>query len=473
MPQVEKRNKIIKYFVIAIDVVAINLFFLIFSFFIWGKISSTPVFGSDVEIDVILSSLSISYIITSIFNKVILYHRRIRLDQIALGSFKNMVLFFFVWFAISSLMIPHVDIAKPLIYFFCFATVAMIALRIILRTTLMYLRKTGRNQCDVVYLGSSLNMQELYDEMTLRLTTGYKIHGYFDKEPNPEFDQKCKYLGDNSEALEYIKKNKIDRVYCGLTSSYGKDVIVPIINYCEGHVIRFFSIPNLRNYFHRRVTLEMFSNVPMLSIHPEPLSSTVNSGIKRTFDFFFSLVVCAVVVLPAYIIVGIITKITNPGSIIFSQQRHGLDGKEFTCYKFRSMKVNADSDKVQATKDDPRKTKFGDFIRRTSIDELPQFWNVLKGDMSVVGPRPHMVAHTKEYSKIIGTYMVRHYIKPGITGWAQVTGLRGETKELSDMQGRVKADIWYLEHWTFILDLYIIYKTFANIVSKKDKTTAY
>ena len=128
------------------------------------------------------------------------------------------------------------------------------------------------------------------------------------------------------------------------------------------------------------------------------------------------------------------------------------------------MKVNKDADKIQATKNDPRKTKFGDFMRKTNIDELPQLINVFLGDMSLVGPRPHMLKHTEEYSQLIDNYMVRHFVKPGITGWAQVTGFRGETKELHQMEGRVKADIWYLEHWSFLLDLLCIYKTFANVI---------
>lgn len=135
------------------------------------------------------------------------------------------------------------------------------------------------------------------------------------------------------------------------------------------------------------------------------------------------------------------------------------------------MRVNKDSDKVQATLNDPRKTRLGNFMRKTSIDELPQFINVLLGDMSVVGPRPHMLKHTEEYSKLIDKYMVRHLVKPGITGWAQVTGFRGETKELWQMEGRVERDIWYLEHWTFMLDLYIIYKTVKNAVKGEKKPT--
>lgn len=153
-----------------------------------------------------------------------------------------------------------------------------------------------------------------------------------------------------------------------------------------------------------------------------------------------------------------------PGPIFFRQKRNGLNDKEFYCYKFRSMKVNAEADTLQATKDDPRKTRWGNIMRKTNIDELPQFINVLLGDMSIVGPRPHMLKHTEEYSKLINKYMVRHFVKPGITGWSQVTGYRGETKELKDMEGRVIGDIWYIEHWSFWLDIYIIYKTVRNAI---------
>lgn len=165
-----------------------------------------------------------------------------------------------------------------------------------------------------------------------------------------------------------------------------------------------------------------------------------------------------------YLIIGTAIKITSPGPIFFKQKRSGEAGKEFWCYKFRSMRVNKDSDTMQATKNDPRKTKLGNFLRKSNIDELPQFINVLLGSMSVVGPRPHMLKHTEEYSKLVDKYMVRHLIKPGITGWAQINGFRGETKELWQMEGRVERDIWYLEHWTFMLDLYIIYKTVKNLI---------
>lgn len=155
--------------------------------------------------------------------------------------------------------------------------------------------------------------------------------------------------------------------------------------------------------------------------------------------------------------------VEKSSEFFFKQRRTGLDGRDFECYKFRSMHVNKDADRLQATKDAPCKYPFGNLMRKTNIDELPQFWNVLKGDMSVVGPRTHMLAHTWQYSQLIDKYMVRHFVKPGVTGWAQVTGFRGETKEVWQMEGRIERDIWYIQHWSFWLDLRIIWMTFKTI----------
>jgi putative colanic acid biosynthesis UDP-glucose lipid carrier transferase len=189
--------------------------------------------------------------------------------------------------------------------------------------------------------------------------------------------------------------------------------------------------------------------------------------LKRLTDILLSVIflVPTVLLLP---FIAVIIKCQSPGPVFFRQRRTGLDGREFWCWKFRSMHVNNTADSQQATKDDPRKFPFGDFMRKTNIDELPQFWNVLRGDMSIVGPRPHMLAHTEQYDKLIDKYMVRHFVKPGITGWAQVTGFRGETRELWQMEGRVERDIWYMQHWSLWLDLRIIWLTFKTIF-KRDK----
>ena len=228
-------------------------------------------------------------------------------------------------------------------------------------------------------------------------------------------------------------------------------------------MIRFYIVPELYHDVKKSMVMEVMESIPLLTIRREPLQSLYNRFLKRAFDIVFSLGVLLTIFPILYIVVGTLIKLSSPGPILFRQKRTGLYGRDFECYKFRTMRVNAEADTRQAVKDDPRKTRIGDFLRRTSLDEFPQFINVLLGDMSVVGPRPHMLRHTEQYSALIDKYMVRHLVKPGITGWAQVTGYRGETRTLEQMEGRVKRDVWYIENWSFFLDLKIIVVTLLNV----------
>jgi putative colanic acid biosynthesis UDP-glucose lipid carrier transferase len=181
--------------------------------------------------------------------------------------------------------------------------------------------------------------------------------------------------------------------------------------------------------------------------------------VKRLLDIVFSLCVVLIVFPIVYVIFGTLIKCSSPGAILFKQKRTGLHGAEFECYKFRSMRLNKEAHEVSAEENDPRVTRIGRFLRTTNLDEIPQFWNVLKGDMSVVGPRPHMLKHTEEYSKIIDNYMERHLVKPGITGWAQVKGFHGSAQTLEQMEGRVCLDRWYVQNWSLGLDMKIFFKT--------------
>lgn len=197
------------------------------------------------------------------------------------------------------------------------------------------------------------------------------------------------------------------------------------------------------------------------------ISSTTNqivseknlSRIKRAFDILISICILVFIFPWVYIFIWLGIKLTMPGRIFFLQKRTGIEGSTFICYKFRTMKPNGDADLLQAYDGDPRITPFGKFLRDTSLDEMPQFWNVLKGDMSIVGPRPHMLLHTSEYEKLIPQYVQRLAVRPGITGWAQVNGLRGETENIDKMRKRVEYDIWYIRNWSIGLDLKIIFRT--------------
>lgn len=234
------------------------------------------------------------------------------------------------------------------------------------------------------------------------------------------------------------------------------------MRFCDKRAKHFYYVPRMFGPYRLHLTPEVIGDIQIFTNHKEPLTKLSNRFIKRTFDIVVSSIVC-ICLLPIIPIVAICIKTQSPGPIFFKQKRTGINGVTFEMIKFRSMHVNKDADKEQATKNDPRKFAFGNFMRKTNIDELPQFFNVLLGDMSIVGPRPHMLLHTEMYSKLIDKYMVRHFCRPGITGYAQVTGYRGETKELWQMKERVKRDIWYIENWSILLDLYIIAKTAISI----------
>jgi len=198
-------------------------------------------------------------------------------------------------------------------------------------------------------------------------------------------------------------------------------------------------------------------------LRKEPLESNISEMTKRMFDICFSLLFLVCISPWLFLVVAILVKWSSKGPVFFKQERSGENNKIFWCYKFRTMAINDLADEKQASKDDERVTPIGRWLRKTNIDELPQFVNVLKGDMSVVGPRPHMLKHTEEYSALIKNYVVRHFVKPGVTGWAQINGFRGETKELEQMEKRVEYDIWYIENWTFLLDIKIIFSTIFNM----------
>jgi putative colanic acid biosynthesis UDP-glucose lipid carrier transferase len=264
--------------------------------------------------------------------------------------------------------------------------------------------------------------------------------------------------------VDYLRTHQVDEVFCAFPS-ISKDAVNQLMQQADQSLARFRLVPEYYEYFQGRgrVSVEMLDNIPVISGRHEPLENPMNAAGKRLFDIVFSLIVIVCLLSWLLPILALIIKLTSRGPVFFKQKRSGRNNQAFYCLKLRSMRVNDDADRVQATQKDSRITPIGAFLRKTSLDELPQFFNVLIGNMSIVGPRPHMLKHTEDYSKIIDKFMVRHFVKPGITGWAQVTGLRGETRTPQEMQNRVEADVWYLEHWSFLLDMKIIFLTVWNI----------
>lgn len=336
--------------------------------------------------------------------------------------------------------------------------------RLLVRDLLKKMRGAGRNQMTTVIIGYGY-MVERVAEIMHDQWNGYQLLGIFS---SGEINDKYKRLGNIDNVIYWLENNSVDEIYIA-SNVYSDDEIKPLLKLCYRKMIRLYYIPRSHSSYNRHTEVLEMGNVYVMAQYKEPLMSTKQRVKKRAFDVLFSAFFLVFLFPWVLLIVAIITKITMPGPIFFKQKRTGYDGKDFTCYKFRSMKINGDSDKVQATQGDPRVTKWGRFMRHTNIDELPQFINVLMGDMSIVGPRPHMLAHTEYYSEKIGDYMIRHYVKPGITGWAQTHGERGETKTVDDMARRVEKDIWYIEHWNFWLDIQIIFKTIKDAIVGDDK----
>ena len=348
-------------------------------------------------------------------------------------------------------------------FFFCL----LYAERTIAHNILKHSRSKGHNQRYVILVGHPWNLEDIYHTLNDH-SLGFKILGIFTRKELPE-DMQLKNLGDRRMVMSYLRQHQeVTDLYMVPDTDYTAETD-EIFRYCEDHMIRFYALPVFMEFLTKRMELSHLGSTMLLSVRNEPLQDPVNCGVKRLFDILTSGLFLLTVFPIVYLIAGIIIKIQSPGPILFKQKRNGLDGKEFYCLKFRSMHVNKDSDRIQATKNDPRKFKFGNLMRKTNIDELPQFINVFKGDMSLVGPRPHMLLHTQEYSRLIRRYMVRHLVKPGITGWAQVQGFRGETKTLDQMENRVKADIWYVENWSFGLDLRIMWRTLLNMLRHNEE----
>ena len=294
-----------------------------------------------------------------------------------------------------------------------------------------------------------------------------QLLGFIEDDKNVHELSHYPIITDVSRALEVAKEFDVAEIFSTITPEQNND-IYELMYQSEKECIRFKIVPNLSVFITRDVHIEYFGELPILSLRSEPLDDVGNRIKKRVLDITVSFLVIVFILSWLVPILGLLILLESRGPVFFSQLRTGKNKKPFYCYKFRSMKKNKDADLKQATANDSRVTKIGRFIRRTSLDEFPQFINVFKGEMSLVGPRPHMLKHTNDYSKFVDEYMVRQFLKPGITGWAQVNGYRGEITNPEQIQMRVNKDLWYLENWTLWLDIQILFLT-AYQVFKGDK----
>ncbi|HGM3425585.1 TPA: undecaprenyl-phosphate glucose phosphotransferase, partial [Clostridioides difficile] len=358
-----------------------------------------------------------------------------------------------------------INYSRLVLLLFIFYNITLTSLiRIIKRFLLRKYRSKGFNQKHCVIIGTTSMANELTDKINKNKQWGYNIVGYLSEEKEAEnIVEKNDILG-NLDNLEYILKNTyLDMVFITLAP---KDFIrlEYIIKQCEKAGVKTNMVPYYYNYIPSKPYIDDLDGIPIIDTRHVPLDNYFNSACKRLFDIFFS-VFAILLTSPIMLVTIILIKLTSPGPIIYKQTRVGLNRKNFDMYKFRSMRVQEEKvEKTQwTTKNDPRKTKWGSIIRKTSIDELPQFFNVLKGDMSIVGPRPERPFFVEKFKDEIPRYMIKHQVRPGITGWAQVNGYRGDTS----IEKRIEHDLYYIENWTFLFDIKIIFLTiFKGIVNQ-------
>ncbi len=318
----------------------------------------------------------------------------------------------------------------------------------------------GGNSRSVVLLGNNKNINPLKNFFTENPDYGYRLMEVFTLEDHKkERIEKC---------LSYVLSSKTDEIYCSM-ADLSDSQIRDIVDFADNNLKTLKFIPNEKQIFSRTAKFEYYDYIPVITLRNILQEETLNKIIKRVFDIIFSLLIIVGIMSWLIPILAIIIKLESKGPLFFIQKRNGLNYKEFDCYKFRSMVINKQSDIDLASKNDVRITKVGKFIRKTSIDELPQFFNVLLGDMSVVGPRPHMVSVANLYAANVDKFMVRHFVKPGITGLAQTKGYRGEVEIEEDIINRVKYDIFYMENWSILLDIEIIFKTIYNVIKGDEK----
>ncbi|MDP4209507.1 MAG: undecaprenyl-phosphate glucose phosphotransferase [Bacteroidota bacterium] len=358
--------------------------------------------------------------------------------------------------------IGKIEITSRLVigFFSVFALVLLTLWRFVFAQYIEH--KKVKLHVNYIIIGAGRTGRQLSNTFKHQPALGYRFLGFFD-DTKASVRNENSILGNFDEVFTYMEREQVDEVFITMPDLLN-DYVREVIAFAENHLIRVKIVPDLGRYVLRNISVDFFDNFPIITIRKEPLSRYTFRVIKRAFDVVFALLVIVLLLSWLLPILAILIKLDSKGPVFFIQERNGENNDIFRCIKLRTMKVNAQANSLQAQKNDSRITRLGRFLRKSNLDEVPQFINVLKGEMSVVGPRPHMLKHTEEYSRLIDRYLLRHSIKPGITGWAQIKGFRGETKTSRAMRLRVLHDVWYMENWSFLLDLQIIIYTVLNML---------
>ncbi|MEJ5961911.1 undecaprenyl-phosphate glucose phosphotransferase [Pedobacter immunditicola] len=411
----------------------------------------------------LLLNINLFWIISSIILRLYSVNSIKSLEQLYRASWKSTALhmIFFMLYLIINL---NSSIPRSLLFLFYFVLCfSILASRFICTVLDPYLRQRYQVRKIVAVMGMNDTGNRLATYFKQNQST-YRFEGFLNNENALFVDVFGKIMPGTCEQIKQAAARGIQEVYVSLTPQRLGEAIY-LLKEAEKQFIRLKFVPDFTETLINPFRINFMESFPIITLRTEPLENADNGFKKRVFDILFSGFIIVFVLIWLFPLIALIIKMESKGPVLFRQLRSGRNNKNFWCYKFRSMSINSDCDSKQAGKGDSRITAIGRFLRRTSIDEFPQFFNVFLGNMSIVGPRPHMLKHTEQYSAIIDRYMVRHYLKPGITGWAQVNGYRGETYTKELMEQRVNHDIWYLENWSLMLDVKIIFQTVINMVN--------
>ena len=448
--KIKKYSHLIRPLVILFDLIIINAVI----YFFWKD--------EYLNIQFILYSTSF-WLLISFYTKFYHVYRYTHILRLITLLFSQLFIFILAFLAYFTIFEEGQIIGRQFNLVISF-TIIIVFFKFLFFFLLKNYRLSGKNYRNVIVFGESKSAQNVVDLFKKRQDLGYRFCGFFsDKETKSK-----KHIGTIKEGLIYAKKEGIDEIYCEV-SSVKRTELKQIREFCNKNKIDFSLIPENKAIYSKDFILEHYGIIPILKSKQLPFERFETHLIKRTFDVCFSLIVCIFILSWLLPILWVVVKTNSKGNFFFKQKRDGINGKQFYCYKIRSMKKNNLADKVSTKVNDDRITSVGFFLRKTSLDELPQFFNVLKGDMSIIGPRPHMNIQTEKYLKEIENYIVRNSVKPGITGLAQVSGYRGEVKEKSDIENGVRLDVFYIENWSFFLDIKIIVQTVLSVFKGQEK----
>jgi putative colanic acid biosynthesis UDP-glucose lipid carrier transferase len=447
---------------LALDVLAINIVFFTAQFFFRKEM----LIEAYVEYTYFGFFLTIAWLLVTLTGNV--YNERNILSFELFAGRSTRAFVYFILMVCAFLFFSHFYIISRLFIavVICGIPALLTCNRFLYLAVYHYFKKKDFFVNKVVVIGYNNLSKKLVDYLE-EDGVNKEVIGYCEELENIHELSRYPILSNINGALEVCKQYGATEIYSTIIPEQNPG-IYRLIKKADQNCIRFRIVPDIGAMVKRQVYIDYLNEIPVLSLRKEPLDDLGNKIKKRFFDIVVSLAVTLFILSWLIPLIGLLIKLESKGPVFFKQLRSGQDNKSFWCLKFRSMRMNNNANLVQATRDDARITRLGRFLRRSSLDEFPQFLNVLMGDMSIVGPRPHMLKHTADYSKIIDEYMIRQFLKPGITGWAQVNGFRGETKTLDQMKKRVEFDLWYMENWNLWLDIKIMFLTIYNTIKGEE-----